>query len=86
MQPLCTTPVWNRPSARGSLHQRPDFHTAAGLAEQCDVFRVAAEVCDIFVNPLQSCDHIGVAGVAGILIFLAERGKIEIAEDIEDGG
>ena len=57
--------------------------TATGMAEQCDVFRVAAEVCDIFVNPLQSCDHIGVAGVAGILIFLAERGKVEIAEDIE---
>ena len=68
---------------RRGLHQRPDLHTAAGLAEQRDVFRVAAEVCDIFVNPLQSCDHISVAGVAGILIFLAERGKIEIAEDIE---
>ena len=68
---------------RRGLHQRPDLHTAAGLAEQRDVFRVTAEVCDIFVNPLQSCDHIGVAGVAGILIFLAERGKVEIAEDIE---
>ena len=65
------------------LHQRIDFHAAARLAEQSDILRVSAEVCDIVMNPLKGSNHVRVACVAGVFILVAERGEVHVAQDIQ---
>ena len=67
----------------GNLHQRPDFHTAARLAEQGNIFGVSAKGCNIVMNPFEGGDHVGTAGICGIFVFFAKRGDIHIAQDVQ---
>ncbi len=67
----------------GYLAQHGNLGAAAGLAEDGDVLRVAAEVRYIVPHPAQGLHQVGHAHVHGVLVFLAEGGHIEIAEGVE---
>lgn len=69
--------MWNSPLAAGHCAQQADLRTAAGLAHDGDVRRVAAEVRDIGLYPFQSrhdVQHPGVARVA--VLFTAGAGQV----------
>ena len=51
----------------------------AGRKHGVAVQVIAAEGSDVFMHPFECRDHIGVAGVAGVFVFLAEGGEVEIA-------
>ena len=65
--------------------QRRHFPTAAGLAEDHHVARVAAEGFDVVVNPVERGDQVELTDVARVRVFRAagEAGEIEIAEQIQ---
>ena len=67
----------------GDLPQHGDLGSAAGLAEDSDVLRVAAKGCDIFLHPAESLHQVGHAHVHRIPILFAEVGHIQIAEGVE---
>ena len=66
-----------------ALQQGGHLGTAAGLAEHGHVVRVAAEAFDIVPDPLEGRDDVVAARVAGVFVFVAEIGKIKIAQDVQ---
>ena len=61
-----------------------DFRSAAALSHDGDIARIATEVGDVVMNPLQSCDEVEHADVAGIFVFLtANAGKIGVSDRTE---
>ncbi len=74
---------------RRHCHQRADFSAAAGLAEERDVARIAAEGCDVVAHPFERCDDVEVAQVAGVGVALAAHAReVQVpdgAEPVIDG-
>ena len=69
---------------RGHRHQGGHFSAAAGLPEDRDIARIAAEIGDVIPHPFERQHDIAMPGVAGIGIFrAADIGEIKIAENIE---
>ena len=64
---------------RRNLHQVGDFHSAAGLAEDGYVLRIAAEQGDVVMYPMQSRYHVCVACIGGVFIFFSKRRQIHIS-------
>ena len=61
-----------------------DFAATAGLADDGHVARVAAEIGDVVVHPLQGGDDVEHADVAGVEVFLpADRSEIAESERVE---
>ena len=67
----------------GHLHKRVDLHAAAGLAEDGDVVRVAAETGDVVPHPPQGHDDVVHARGAGEGVLLSKFGEVEIAQDVQ---
>ncbi len=72
--------------ALGARHcqQGADLSAAAGLTENRDVARVAAEARGVFAHPFQRQHQIKKADIAGPgKSLVADSRKIEVAEDVE---
>ena len=64
--------------------QEADFATASGLPENRDAIRVAAEILDIGLHPVEGEHDIAHADIAGFGVFAAaELGQIQETESVE---
>ena len=69
---------------RGHAHQRGDLGAAARLAVDHHAVRIAAEVGDVVMNPLQGRHQIGHAHVDRIGVGgAADLREVEEAENVE---
>ena len=76
--------LWKSPLAVRHRQQRAHLSAAAGLAEDRDVARIAAEARGVLAHPLQRQHQVEQAGIAGLGEALAaEVRQIEVAEDIQ---
>ncbi len=60
-----------QPLRRGHAEERAHLAGATRLPEDRHVVRIAAEVRDVVANPLEACDDVAHAGVAGVGVLLA---------------
>ena len=61
-----------------------DLGAAAGLADYGDVARIASEVGNIVMDPLESSDYVEHADIAGMQVFLPSyRREIGISESVQ---
>ena len=70
----------------GARHgqQRAHLPAAAGLAEDRDIARIAAEAAGMLAHPFQRRDQVEHTGIAGLGEALAARlRQIEMAEDVQ---
>ena len=76
---------WNRPRGRRLGHQRGTLGAAAGLTEDHDARRVAAELGDVIADPCESKHQVELPGVAGVFEPLSGEGfaEIHVAEGVE---
>jgi hypothetical protein len=73
-----------QPLRRRHRHERPDLPPAAGLAEDRDLVRVAAEAGDVVADPLQHGHQVEQADVCRMLVVLAPQlGEVQVAEGVE---
>ena len=56
--PLSPMAFWNSPSRRRRGHQRAHGEGAGAFAKDGDVVRIAAELGDVGLDPLERGDHI----------------------------
>ena len=66
----------------GDLPQDGDLPSAAGLAEDGDVPRVAAEVRDVLLHPAQSRHQVGHAHVDAVPVLLPKVRQVQVAEGV----
>ena len=74
-EPLCAIERWNKPLRRRHRHHGRGLTAAAGLAEDRDAIRVAAEVLDVVLHPLQRRDQILHADVRRLLPTSRRRSR-----------
>ena len=73
-----------QPLSRRHSQQRAHLAASAGLPEDGDVARIAAERGDIVAHPFKGGDQIQQADVAGLRVFFATQfGQVQVAEHIE---
>ena len=68
---------------RGHAHEGGHLAAAAGLAENQHVVRVAAELGNVVMDPLQGHGQVQHAAVGAVGILLAEGGEVEEADDVQ---
>ena len=73
--PLCMMARWNKPLAPRHREQRADFPAAAGLSEDGDVVRIAAEIGDVVAHPLQRGDDVQHPGIARVGVISRRRSR-----------
>ena len=66
----------------GDLPQDGDLPSAAGLAEDGDVPRVAAEVRDVLLHPAQGRHQVGHAHVDAVPVLLPKVRQVQVAEGV----
>ena len=65
------------------LHQGPDLRTTTGLSKQRYIIRVSTKLFNVVPDPLKRCDHIKIACICRICIFIPERRQIKITQYIQ---
>ena len=68
---------------RRGLHERGDLPAAAGLAENGDVLRVAAELGNVVMHPLEGSHQVRVSGIAGVPVLLPIGGEVQVAQNVQ---
>jgi len=83
---LCDRPVEQALCGRHA-EQRAHFACAAGLTEDRDVLRIAAEAVDVVADPREARDDVLLSGVAGFCeAFTAELRQVDESEHIQPMG
>jgi len=73
-----------QPLRGGHGQQRAYFGTAAGLAEDGDIVRIAAEPGNVIAHPFERLDDVQHPDIAGVgVLRAADSRQVQIAEDVE---